>query len=361
MKKIGIVTLCSNENFGNKLQNYALLKTIEKYKLNVNTIWIYNSFKANFIKQFLKAFKKIVIDCTKRRNRIFKKFNVYLKVFRKPVIIDSDFSKISKKFDMIFVGSDQVWNPNYINNHDIYYLKGYFGVKIAYAASFGVDSISENTISQIKPALEKFNHISVREDKGKEIIQNFSNRRDVEVLIDPTMLLSSEEWDIIAKKPNKMKSEDEKYILNYFLGNLSELRKREIEKVAKKNNCKIINILDKEDPFYNCGPSEFLWLEKHAFLICTDSFHSSVFAILYNVPFVVFDRDDKSQSMNSRIDTLLSKFEIDNRRFNGKNITKENLSSNYSKAFKILEKEREKSELFFEKALNLKNGGKQYE
>ena len=97
-------------------------------------------------------------------------------------------------------------------------------------------------------------------------------------------------------------------------------------KIAKEKNCKVINLLDKNDPYYVSGPSEFLWLEKHADLICTDSYHSSVFAILYNRPFVVFDRDQVgADNMGSRIDTLLSKFELKNRKFNGINIIKENL------------------------------------
>ena len=110
------------------------------------------------------------------------------------------------------------------------------------------------------------------------------------------------------------KTKKPKYILNYFLGNLSPKRRKEIERVAKENNCEIINILDKNDPLYVSGPSEFLYLEKNAFLICTDSFHSSVFAILYNRPFVVFDREEKGiENMGSRIDTLINKFKMNNR------------------------------------------------
>ena len=97
-----------------------------------------------------------------------------------------------------------------------------------------------------------------------------------------------------------------------------------------------------------------MWLEKNAFLICTDSFHSSVFAILYNIPFVVFDREDNLVKMNSRIETLINKLKIKNRIYNGKNITKENLEHDYTEAYRILEKERKKSITFWKKALNIK-------
>ena len=139
------------------------------------------------------------------------------------------------------------------------------------------------------------------------------------------------------------------HILNYFLGEISKDRKKEIEKIATENNCDVINILDTNSPFYNCGPGEFLYLEKNAFLVCTDSFHSSVFSIIYDTPFVVFERQDKFDSMNSRIDTLLSKFKY--RKFNG-NISNDLLKCDYSEAKEILEREKEKSREYLCKALD---------
>ena len=165
------------------------------------------------------------------------------------------------------------------------------------------------------------------------------------------MLLVDKEWDKVSKKPDMLKQG--KYILNYFLGDLSEFRKNEIERIAKENNCEIINILDKNSSFYECGPSEFLWLEKNAFLICTDSFHSSVFALLYDRPFIIFDREQSGiENMNSRLDTLVNKFNLKNRKFKDK-ITEENLNHDYTEAYKILEKERKKAEDFLKKALGI--------
>ena len=205
-------------------------------------------------------------------------------------------------------------------------------------------------------AIKRFHKISLREAHGKKIIEELTGRKDIEVLIDPTMLLTTNEWDDVSKRPSELdKYGNKKYILNYFLGDLSESRKKEIERISDENNCFIINLLDKNDPFYCCGPSEFLYLEKNAFLICTDSFHSSVFAILYNRPFVIFDREQNGvENMNSRIDTLINKFKLKDRKYNGKKITKDNLNHNYTEAYKILEKEREKSKKFLEKALDIK-------
>lgn len=72
------------------------------------------------------------------------------------------------------------------------------------------------------------------------------------------MLLTSEEWSKLARRRKQLKTD--KYILNYFLDELSEQRKNEIKRISKENDCEIINILDKNGSFYENGPSEFLYL-----------------------------------------------------------------------------------------------------
>ena len=175
------------------------------------------------------------------------------------------------------------------------------------------------------------------------------------------MLISRNVWDNLMNKPCQVDTLfsdcNEKYILNYFLGNLNDDKKRKIEKFAKKNNCKIINILDRNDPFYTCGPDEFLWLEKNAYAIFTDSFHSAVFAILFHKPFVVFDRDDHNESMNSRLKTLLHKFDLESQ-FYYQNIDDAVMAINYDKIELILEKERKKASQFLKKSLTIKKEGK---
>ena len=217
----------------------------------------------------------------------------------------------------------------------------------SFSASFGISDI-EKWRDYYIDRLKGLNKISVREERGKEIVEELTGRKDVKVLVDPTMLLTDKEWDMVLRKPKQLKND--KYILNYFLGNLSEERKKEIERIAKENNCEIINILDKNSPFYQTGPSEFLYLEKNAFLICTDSFHSSVFAILYNRPFIVFDREDANVKMNSRLDTLLKKFKLENRWYKDR-ITEEQLQVDYKESYIILGEERKKAEEFLENAI----------
>ena len=347
--KLGIITLYGNNNFGNKLQNYALQETLRKISssVKINTIVSKDLRMFSKIKGLFK--KKSVI--TKRENN-FIKFNNYIYYDRDEV--NMYFPKFKTHYDIFIIGSDQVWNTSFEGKTRLFSGQINKSIsKISYAASFGKQNIDEKYKKLYRKSLTSFSYISVREDRGKEIVEELTGRKDVEVLVDPTMLLTSEEWDKVSKKPTMLKTD--KYILNYFLGELSEERKKEINRVAKENNCEVINILDKNSPFYECGPSEFLYLEKHAFLICTDSFHSSVFAILYDTPFLVFDREQKNLvNMNSRLETLLSKFKLEKRKYNGK-ITKDDLVCDYKEAYKILEKERIKADKFLRKALDIED------
>ena len=356
MLKIGILTINDDGNFGNRLQNYAVQETLKKLGcypstiLNQKNIYSYKFYvfclKKIIKKYFFKnKYARYINFINFNKNINYSKYHIDLKHIPK---------KLGYKYDYFITGSDQVWNPNFNRMSDIDFLTfAENNKRISFSASFGISDIPISMQEYYRNNLKNIKYISVREDRGKEIVEELTGRKDVEVLVDPTMLLTAEEWDKVSKKPKMLKTD--KYILNYFLGDLSDERRKEIDRVAKENNCEVINILDKNSPFYECGPSEFLYLEKNAFLICTDSFHSCVFAILYNTPFLVFDREQKNLvSMNSRLDTLLSKFKLENRRCNGK-ITKKDLSCDYKEAYKILEKERIKADKFLRKALDIKD------
>lgn len=354
MKKIGIVTIVDNNNYGNRLQNYAVQEVLKKFnKYEIETIkndLVLNKKKSR-LGYFLRKIKSLLLKINNisdisLRKKSFKRFNKENIKFSK-----KEFNALKKynDYEYLIVGSDQVWNPLFGRLKDFELVNFDTGAqKISFSASFGISKLPEEYIEETKKCLSDFKSISVREDDGEKIIKNMGIEKTIEVLVDPTMMLTTKEWDKVAKKPIQLKNK--KYILNYFLGELSEGREKEINRVATENECEVINILDKNSPFYQTGPSEFLYLEKNAFLICTDSFHSCVFAILYNVPFLVFDREDKYEKMNSRIDTLLKKLNLDKRRYSGR-ISPSELEIDYTNAYKILEKERKKSMDFLKKSL----------
>lgn len=346
--RIGIVTINDNSNYGNRLQNYATQKMLNN--LNIDAVSLRNDPCTNtkdkyILRKIKNIFNKGTYSCYEERKRCFEEFNKNLNLSKNKI---NPYYK-AKGYDYFITGSDQVWNPNFGRLREVDLLS--FAKpeqRIAFSASFGIDKLPEECKGKTKEELRKFKAVSVREDKGKEIVEELTGRKDVQVLVDPTMLLTAEEWNKVSKKPKQLKTD--RYILNYFLGTLSEKREKEIERIAKDNNCEIINILDKDSPFYQTGPSEFLYLEKNAFLICTDSFHSCVFSILFKRPFIVFDREDSLVKMNSRLETLLNKFRLKNRWFKDV-IEKEQLKINYEETYRILEEERKKAKEFLENAI----------
>lgn len=354
MKKIAIFTLNSDENFGNRLQNYAVQKVFEKNNLKVETVSNQlDIYGIKYIKKYIKNTIKKFLFFIPRHARLnnFMKFNKKNIKYSKYHIDKNHIpSELSTKYDYYITGSDQVWNPNFRGRSDIDFLTFVPKEKRnSISASFGISDIPEEYRERYRKNLLEMNLISVREEKAKEIIEELTKRKDVEVLVDPTMLLSKNEWDKVALKPKQLKVD--KYILNYYLGELTEERKKIIENVAKENNCKIINMMDEKDPLYVSGPSEFLYLIKNAFLVCTDSFHGVVFSIIYNTPFVIFERKDDNVKMNSRLDTLLNKFDLQYRKFKGK-IGKEIFECDYEKINNVLNEEKNKAQKFIEKILN---------
>lgn len=196
------------------------------------------------------------------------------------------------------------------------------------------------------------NYLSVRENEGAEIINRLAGR-NAPVLVDPTMVLTKEDWKSIADEfPSKP---EKNYLFTYILGNLSNEKEKSIKEIAKDNNLEIVNLADQNKlDYYTSGPREFLDFIKSASLVLTDSFHASIFSIIFKTPFIVFDRMDNNLPMNSRINTLLKKFDLMSRynlSLNSNN--NEIFSMNFDKVENILTKEREKVMSYLKEALDI--------
>lgn len=356
MKKIGIISIYDNTNYGNRLQSYALYSFLKE--INIDCKCIKSNINITIKTKLKKFLKRILVIVSKNpdwaREFNFDKFNKLIQ-YSKYSLCSGEMkikNRIDRFYSYFIVGSDQIWNPEFAG-FDYYFLDFVKErkKKIAYAASIGLSKVDEDYAIKMKKYLSGFNYISVREDAANEMLTKLTGRKDIKTLIDPTLLLTSEEWEKVMKKPNVYKGE--KYILLYFLGELNENRRRKIEDLAKKEGCKIIEILNPNDPYYTSGPAEFLFLEKNARYIFTDSFHSSVFSIIFNVPFVIFDREENEMGkMNSRIDTLVSTLKLKDRWYNEEEITYENLHVDYTEAYKIIDMKRKESEAFLKQALS---------
>jgi len=393
MKKIGIITITRNQNYGNKLQNYAVQEFINK--LGYETETILNSTKKGFNTpiSFLSKIKKInpfyifkviqvrlknrfhiknskdklfssIFWVKKNRDEISKTIKDRVNAFHtfsKRHIVQSTFTislndlKLSElnKFTYFVCGSDQVWNPNYPQTSNIDFLQFTEQSKrIAFSPSFGVSEIPESKKSIYSKWLNEIPYLSVRENQGAKIIKDLTGR-DATVLVDPTLLLNKKEWMCLVKKPDM--TIPKKYILTYFLGNQKKEYYSFIHKAAKENDCIVINLNDiHEIESYKVDPSGFLYLINNSFLVCTDSFHGMVFSIIFKKEFVAFDRVEDGKSMGSRVETLLNKFDLEGRHFNILKRHKKMVSTDFSHIIEIIKNEQNRTFNYFSEIFKMK-------
>lgn len=356
--KVGIVTIFDRiPNYGNKLQNYAAIKIGEKYNFEISTLVteIQNSYLYTMLKIFFSFITGYKIDMQFIRYKTYK-FHKFNKKYLKSSNILLKGKDPSDKFDYFIVGSDQVWNTAWWNDLKKEAFLLTFArpeQKVCIAPSFGVSELPEEWKSHFKKWLPTFPMLSVREEAGAKIIKELTGQ-DAEVVIDPTLMLDADEWRKIEKKHKIRKKDNNKYIFKYFLGGEETKNKEYIDCIAKENHFEIIDIMDNNSCVFASGPSEFLDFIDNAELVCTDSFHATVFSILFGKPFLIMNRKvtDSAPQMSSRIETLLKKLNLEER-LQG-NVTKEDIfNCNYEKAYIELENERKKAYDFLERSLGL--------
>lgn len=345
MKKIGLAINYDYPDYGGMLQSYALyLKLnslgydakpfdIDNLKKDINRKkWRYflrHIFDGTIVAEKSRVlFKKIKRKFDPKLNKNLNKRYDALDAFSKGSFntIDgihswNDLSSCSRNCDCVIVGSDQLWLPSNIEAD--YYTLSFVPekvTKIAYATSFGVSKIQKDQASKVSSFLSRFEHLSAREYSGQEIIKQYANI-EAELVCDPTMLLSRNEWDCVCS--NGRVIEDE-YIFCYFMGD-NPWQREFVSKLKKRTGLKIVSLLHldqiiKTDEKYcdyapfNVSPSDFINLVKNAKYVCTDSFHGSVFSLIYNKTFYTFMRfsEKATLSTNNRIVTLLDKVGLSN-------------------------------------------------
>lgn len=347
-KKTNVITLhsqISEYNFGNCLQSYALNKALEKIGVE-NKLVCFRNFS---IRRKLSKVKSIVL----RRNlQSLKRKKIYSLFYRNINVIYKNASKMRYKNNTYYIcGSDQIWNPSFAGTAEFFAYGADNDRRIAYAASIGVSELSADTKKKYSEYLRGMKYISVREEAAAELVYEMTER-NVPVLCDPTMLLSKQEWETVSKSPEFNTG---KYILTYFLGKKSREYSEYISSLAESLNCEVINLerFNPNDYWYSVGPAEFIWLINHCELMCTDSFHGSVFSILMQKPFLVFERLKSEMPMNSRLDTLLKKTDLKNRVFNNQTIEAA-INIDYKNVSGIIENEKRKAINYLKNALGVK-------
>lgn len=279
-----------------------------------------------------------------KRKKNFFIFNQNITYSGIAVSTSNELQKTGIEDKIVLVGSDQVWNPDFALSDITLLYDVKCRKKISFSASFGVNALTAT--EKIKRSLMDFDALSVREAAGARIIQEITGR-NADVLIDPTLLLSQDEWRKVSQKPDGVKNG---YILTYFLSPKCDDAKNQLEEI--RHGRKVYELLDAGNWVAGtAGPAEFLWLFDHADLVLTDSFHACVFSFLFNKPFVVYDRNWTEGNMNSRLETLLGKFHLE-RKYASSDLENDIWEHNYEDGYKQLELERQKATEFLKKALD---------
>ena len=363
MKKIGILTFHRAENYGAALQVYALQELVNKnlgeckvidyrdeYIEKPYSLFYFRDKKIkNIVKDFIKNILYFNKNCGRKMafNNFLKKINLTESVH--------DINKC-ENFDVYIAGSDQIWNTEIVGElSDIYTLNfNKLGArKISYAASIGNSFIEEDMKESYKNKISQIDYISVREEDAKKILCEIINK-EVNVVLDPTLLLKKEEW---LEKINDETKERKKYILAYYVSPDDDFFKI-TNSLSNKSNLKVINFAQKNKGFknvlksaYTQGPLEFIKLIKNAeYIICT-SFHATVFSIIFNKKFFVIPH----KKTGSRVTNLLDKLGIKNRVcYTLEEFEKidYNFETDWDAVNKKLEEERKKSIKWLENAIN---------
>lgn len=345
--KVGTLTFPGSPSHGASLQMYALYSALTALGAEAEVInYAPDSLvhKRNNTRGIKDHIASIFL---KDSRKAFKKFENQITISPKKEIKTTDELKAyTQDLDRIIVGSDQVWNPVVTGNDMNFYLEFCENAekKASYAPSFGVDRVAQSDAEKISALLSDITYLSAREERGSEIIQELTDR-SVPIVLDPTFLIDGDEWRKL-KKPSGAKGD---YVFVYTIKPSPSLRQA-AKRFAEKHGYKLVyisgglhGVLDKfnpkKHPVFGVGPAEFIDLIDRAKYVFTNSFHGAAFSIILNKPFFV----EFSSDTNSRLITLMRKFELDDCIIDCQTFDYSLPATDYNNANRILADKRKES------------------
>ncbi|MBQ6350674.1 MAG: polysaccharide pyruvyl transferase family protein [Methanobrevibacter sp.] len=328
--KVGLLTSHASMNYGGLLQAYALQQTIISlgfdceiinYKPHVHDL---RKHPIQFLTQRKDFIRKGFLGITnysalKSRIEKFDSFRrSYFKLGSEHTVTLDLLPEEAKRYDCLCVGSDQLWNLNQKDNENRVYMLDfpYEGKKISYAISFG-DGLNKKRESIIDslPLIQQFSAVSVREKEGLDFL--LKNGIDASLVLDPTLMVNTEFWNRFKRKKQQIEGE---YILIYGFENAYQKYDDLVfsgKRLSKKLGLPVINPILTPGlsyagfrNFYECGPVEFLNLVDHASFIVTNSFHGSIFSLLFSRPFISITNENGM--IDARKKTLFSTLGVEN-------------------------------------------------
>lgn len=326
MKRIGILTFHNAHNYGAMLQAYALQEILSKEnnveiidyrnKLIEEQYKLFRTFHKKNIKKSLKNFVGDILKYPMNKKR-FKNFNSFM---NEKLKLSNRFNTEEQLFEnnmnynIMITGSDQVWNPGIVGSvSDVYTLNFGNAKKISYAASVGNAELIDKNKKEFIRKVSQIDCISVREKDAKEKLSKIIDK-PINVVLDPTLLMTKEEWD---NKLENCSKENEKYILAYVVEKDEEYIKI-LNKLSKKTGLKVIHFSKRNYGYNNIlrnayteGPFEFVNLIKNAEYVVATSFHAAVFSIIFNKKFFIIPH----KTTGARVTNILNTLGIENRTY----------------------------------------------
>lgn len=341
-RKIGLILVPEHTNYGAQLQSYATQQIVESLGCDTEILLYRSNSRINikfywglipwFINKFGKPKKDdryknldyVHAENHRLRKESSKNFKEkYLKNFRE-IIGYKELVKVGGLYDAVLIGSDQMWPAGVAFGNFISMRFVPKGVrKVSYATSCGVTSYPKYCYKSSSDMWKSFDFLSTREEQGKKLIQEVCGRdTKVEVMVDPTYLLSGQEWE--ERIPYKRMLE-EKYVVTYLIGNDME-QKKCAKRYAESKGLKLVSLMSNESVsdidttfadinVMGAGPEDFINWIKGSECFFTDSFHGIAFSVINEKQFYVFYRHKSKTtiSRNSRIDNILSLWKLENR------------------------------------------------
>lgn len=360
--KIGIVTQSLQSNYGGILQNYALQQTLKSLGHEPITINYYHQI--SLYRWLGSTVRSVLFYFSKKKRRPFAKFEETYTGYRKKIIecfLDKHI-KLTKcvstyapniiiryDLDVVIAGSDQIWRPCYNHNIEDMYLRFVRrnGVKkIAYAASFGTDEweYTNEQTTRCKKYAQMLNAISVREKSGVDLCGKFLGVDAIAVL-DPTLLLDKDYYERLCDDIPKASTP----IISAYILDMNEDKLRIINLIAEKYSA-LSHVFHADGDSESVSVERWLAMFRDAKYVITDSFHGTVFSIIFQKPFLCLGNSSRGMA---RFQSLLSLFGLEDRLVDISELTGwEEKEIDWDTVSTILEQEREKSLTFITRALH---------
>ena len=373
--KIGVVTVFGNGNYGSELQSLSMNGFCESRGHKVTFLRIYSSSKfirlidrvINRLRNWYSCitdaeYRKVYCDTHSNTNRqatISSELRQHIQSKVASLIHTGNISAFKMRhssiFDCYICGSDQVWSaliqPVWTSN----FLKGVSPFrKIAYAPSIGVNDVPDYYIRTVSPLVRDFKYLSVRE---RNVAELFESRIGVKplVVVDPTILVGRDFWIKLLTEYNLFQPKYS-YIFCYFLGEINDEQIKFLNQFAGNRMIIILPYEQHTERLKNgeyvlADHLEFINYIRYADYVFTDSFHATVFSLLFHKEFTVFQRSHVGATkQTSRIESILSLVGLENRFYTNSNVSCLT-AIDYNKVDNILEVERQKSVNFLDNAL----------